>query len=62
MQRTWTRIAPIAALAIFGLASCVSAQSQTAPSSALVPTFAGVNGDGTSVGFSWWAVKGAMGY
>lgn len=32
MQRTWTRIAPIAALAIFGLASCVSAQSQTASS------------------------------
>ncbi len=62
MQRTWTRIAPIAALAIFGLASLGSAQSQTTQSSALVPTFAGVTGDGTGVGFSWWAVKGATGY
>jgi hypothetical protein len=28
----------------------------------VVPTFAGVTGDGTGVNFSWWAVKGATRY
>ena len=62
MQRTRMPIVLIAVPVLFGLASFVSAPSQTAPSSALVPTFAGVAGDGISVGFSWWAVKGATGY
>ncbi|HEX6822503.1 MAG TPA: membrane dipeptidase [Candidatus Sulfotelmatobacter sp.] len=46
------------------LAPTVVARAQSAPllNSALVPTFAGVSGDGISVGFSWWAVKGASGY
>jgi hypothetical protein len=33
-----------------------------AKSSLNTPMFAGVSGDGASVGFSWWAVKGATGY
>jgi hypothetical protein len=38
------------------------ADAQTTASSSIVPTFAGVTGDGSGVGLSWWAVKGATGY
>lgn len=35
----------------------------SAQSNACIPRmFAGVKGDGTNVGFSWWAVKGAISY
>lgn len=50
------------ALASFATTFPAQAQSAAAPNSSVVPMFAGVSGDGVSVGFSWWAVKGAASY
>lgn len=52
----------IVAWAVLAPAAVARAQSAPLLNSAVVPTFAGVSGDGVSVGFSWWAVKGATGY
>jgi hypothetical protein len=48
-------------LIVLTIGSAISAQTPSA-NSAVFPMFAGVVGDGVSVGFSWWAVKGASGY
>lgn len=62
MEWKGTRMVFIAVLAAVSQMSSAEAQSLTSPNSSSVPMFAGVKGDGTSVGFSWWAVKGAMSY
>jgi len=49
-----------ALLAVLAMAGLVRAQSAT--SSAVVPTFAAVGGDGSTVSFSWWSVRGAVRY
>jgi len=60
-MHNWPRITLAAAVAIIVLGSPIRAHAQLSNSS-LIPTFAGVTGDGAGVNFSWWAVKGATGY
>jgi hypothetical protein len=60
-MHNWPRITLSAAVAIIVLGGPIRAHAQLLNSS-LIPTFAGVTGDGAGVNFSWWAVKGATGY
>ncbi len=62
MESKGTRMALVAVLAAVLQTISAEPQSLTSPNSSSVPMFAGVKGDGTNVGFSWWAVKGAISY
>lgn len=62
MEWKGTRMALVAVLAAVLQTISAEPQSLTSPNSSSVPMFAGVKGDGTNVGFSWWAVKGAISY
>jgi hypothetical protein len=62
--RKLSRRSTLIVVALIGLThvSGHDARAQATTSSSSTPTFAGITGDGTSVGLSWWAVKGATKY
>ena len=63
MAATWRRTRAFPAVfATFVFSCAIEAQTSAQSTSATMPTFAGVIGDGIGVDFSWWAVKGATTY